>query len=52
MKNAIIYGSAMASFTVEKFGTEGLLNLTKEEIDNRLKLFVELVQFDISLVNS
>ena len=52
MKNAIIYGSAMASFTVEKFGTEGLLNLTKEEIENRLKLFVDLVQFDISLVNS
>lgn len=52
MKNAIIYGSAMASFTVEKFGTEGLLNLTKEDIDERLKLFVDLVQFDISLVNS
>jgi sugar/nucleoside kinase (ribokinase family) len=52
MKNAIIYGSAMASFTVEKFGTEGLLNLTKEDIEDRLKLFVDLVQFDISLVNS
>jgi len=52
MKNAIIYGAAMASFTVEKFGTEGLLNLTKEAIEDRLKLFVDLVQFDISLVNS
>jgi len=52
MKNAIIYGSAMASFTVEKFGTEGLLNLTKDDILERLKLFVDLVQFDISLVNS
>jgi len=52
MKNAIIYGAAMASFTVEKFGTEGLLNLTKEDIEDRLKLFVDLVQFDISLVNS
>jgi sugar/nucleoside kinase (ribokinase family) len=52
MKNAIIYGAAMASFTVEKFGTEGLLNLTKEAIEERLKLFVDLVQFDISLVNS
>ena len=52
MKNAIIYGSAMASFTVEKFGTEGLLNLTKEDIDDRLKLFIDLVQFDISLVTS
>jgi sugar/nucleoside kinase (ribokinase family) len=51
MKNAIIYGAAMASFTVEKFGTEGLLNLTKEDIHERLKLFVDLVQFDISLVN-
>lgn len=52
MKNAIIYGSAMASFTVEKFGTEGLLNLTKEDIYERVKLFIDLVQFDISLVNS
>jgi sugar/nucleoside kinase (ribokinase family) len=52
MKNAIIYGAAMASFTVEKFGTEGLLSLTKEAIEERLKLFVDLVQFDISLVNS
>ncbi len=51
MKNAIIYGAAMASFTVEKFGTEGLLNLTKEDISNRMRLFVDLVQFDISLVN-
>lgn len=51
MKNAIIYGAAMASFTVEKFGTEGLLNLSKEEIQDRLRLFVDLVQFDISLVN-
>jgi sugar/nucleoside kinase (ribokinase family) len=50
MKNAIIYGAAMASFTVEKFGTEGLLNLTKRDIDERLKMFVDLVQFDISLV--
>lgn len=51
LKNAIIYGSAMASFTVEKFGTEQLLTLTKEMIDERLKVFVDLVQFDISLVN-
>jgi sugar/nucleoside kinase (ribokinase family) len=50
MKNAIIYGSAMASFTVEKFGTEALLNLTKQDIYERVKLFVDLVQFDISLV--
>lgn len=51
MKNAIIYGSAMASFTVEKFGTEALLNLTKKDIYDRVQLFVDLVQFDISLVN-
>jgi sugar/nucleoside kinase (ribokinase family) len=51
MKNAIIYGSAMASFTVEKFGTEALLNLTKQDIYDRVKLFVDLVQFDISLVD-
>jgi sugar/nucleoside kinase (ribokinase family) len=50
MKNAIIYGSAMASFTVEKFGTEGLLNLTQDDIADRIRLFVDLVQFDISLV--
>lgn len=52
MKNAIIYGSAMASFAVEKFGTEGLLNLTAEMISERVQLFVDLVQFDISLVNN
>jgi sugar/nucleoside kinase (ribokinase family) len=51
LKNAIIYGSAMASFTVEKFGTEGLQGLSHEAIDERVKLFVDLVQFDISLVS-
>jgi sugar/nucleoside kinase (ribokinase family) len=51
MKNAIIYGSAMASFTVEKFGTEALLDLTKQDIYERVRLFVDLVQFDISLVD-
>src|ERR1700739_300005 len=40
MKNAIIYGSALASFCVEKFGTEKLRNLSKEEIANRVKEFV------------
>jgi len=52
LKNAIIYGSAMASFTVEKFGTEGLQDLSHEAIEDRVKLFVDLVQFDISLVNN
>ena len=50
MKRAIIYGSAMASFCVEKFGTEKLINLDKEEVDERIQEFVDLVQFDISLV--
>ena len=52
MKNALIYGSAMASFSVEKFGTEGLIGLTKQDIDDRIQLFVDLVQFDITLVNA
>jgi len=51
MKRAIIYGSAMASFCVEKFGTERLISLTHEDIEDRLHEFVNLVQFDISLVD-
>lgn len=51
MKRAIIYGSAMASFCVEKFGTERLTNLTAEDIEERIQDFVDLVQFDISLVD-
>ncbi|MBP7807942.1 MAG: bifunctional hydroxymethylpyrimidine kinase/phosphomethylpyrimidine kinase [Bacteroidia bacterium] len=50
MKRAIIFGSAMASFTVEKFGTERLINLSQNDIEERVQEFVELVQFDISLV--
>ena len=50
MKTAIIVGSAMASFCVEKFGTERLREITKEDIDARLKEFVQLVSFDIDLV--
>ncbi|MEW6470193.1 MAG: PfkB family carbohydrate kinase [Bacteroidota bacterium] len=50
MKRAIIFGSAMASFCVEKFGVERLVNLTQEEVDERVQEFVDLVQFDISLV--
>ena len=51
MKTAIIYGSTMASFCVEKFGTERLQTLTQEEIDERVQQFVQLVQFDINLVD-
>jgi len=50
MKSAIIIGSAMASFCVEKFGPNRLQELTKEEIDSRIDEFVELVNFDINLV--
>ena len=49
MKNAIIYGSNLASFCVEKFGTERMLNLTDEEIEERLKTFKALTQFKINL---
>ena len=49
MKRAVIYGSAMASFCVEKFGTERLRNLTKKEIDARVKQFIDLTQIEISL---
>jgi sugar/nucleoside kinase (ribokinase family) len=47
MKRAIIYGSAMASFCVEKFGTERIVNLTQEEIDTRVQEFVKLSSFEI-----
>lgn len=47
LKRAIIYGSAMASFCVEKFGTERILNLTQQEIESRVLDFVQLASFDI-----
>jgi len=50
MKTAIIVGSAMASFCVEKFGPERMKEITKEDIDTRLNQFVQLVNFDIDLV--
>ena len=50
MKTAIIVGSAMASFCVEKFGPQRLKEIIKKEIDIRLKEFVQLVNFDIDLV--
>ena len=49
MKTAIIVGSAMASYCVEKFGTGRLVEITKQDIDERIKQFVELVNFDIML---
>ena len=50
MKRAVIYGSAMASFCVEKFGTERVMNLSEEEIDARVQKFVELADFDMEKV--
>ncbi|HEV8286545.1 MAG TPA: PfkB family carbohydrate kinase [Chitinophagaceae bacterium] len=50
MKTAIIVGSAMASFCVEKFGPSRLKEITKEDIDKRLRQFRDLVNFDIELV--
>ncbi|MDB5020434.1 MAG: sugar kinase [Pedobacter sp.] len=47
MKNAIVYGSALASFCVEKFGTERILNLSQEEVAARIKEFVNLSTFTI-----
>jgi sugar/nucleoside kinase (ribokinase family) len=47
MKRAIIYGSAMASFCVEKFGAERIMNLTQEEIQARVSEFVTLSAFGL-----
>ncbi len=49
MKNAIIYGSNLASFCVEKFGTQRMEELSKQEVDSRLQQFKMLTQFDIEL---
>jgi sugar/nucleoside kinase (ribokinase family) len=49
MKLAVIYGSAMASFTVEKFGTENLVNYTPSMMAARLKAFKELTTFEIEI---
>ena len=50
MKRAVVAGSAMASFCVEKFGTEALMNLSQSDIDNRISEFVSLVDFDMETV--
>ena len=49
MKNAVIYGSTLASFCVEKFGTERMVQLKQTEVHQRLQLFKQLTQFDITL---
>lgn len=49
LKRAVIYGSALASFCVEEFGPNRILNLSKKELDNRLEDFINLVQFEIAI---
>jgi len=49
MKKAIIHGSNLASFSVEKFGAERMLQLDRKEIRERLHQFKKLTQFDIEL---
>lgn len=49
MKNAIIHGSNLASFCVEKFGTERMVSLDQKEVLSRLQQFKALTHFDISL---
>ncbi|GAL62191.1 PfkB family carbohydrate kinase [Algibacter lectus] len=49
MKNAVVYGSALASFCVEKFGTERMENLSHSEVQQRLMQFKHLTQFEIEL---
>ncbi|MEO6963180.1 MAG: PfkB family carbohydrate kinase [Puia sp.] len=50
MKTAIIAGSALASFCVEKFGPERLKEITKADMEDRIQQFIQLVNFDFSLV--
>jgi len=51
MKRAIIYGSALASLTVEKFGTDKIAYLSQEALNNRIEEFKALVQVDIKLID-
>ena len=47
MKTAVIYGSVMASFCVEKFGTEKLTEISKKDVQQRAREFVELSKFNL-----
>ena len=49
MKNAVIVGSTMASFCVEKFGPSRLIDLDKNEIEKRSRIFTEITKFDLVL---
>ena len=44
MKRAVIHGSAMASFCVEKFGVEKLINITQKDIEKRVQEFIKLIK--------
>lgn len=48
MKRAVIAGSALASFCVEKFGTERLTEITKQDFDQRVSKFVTLANFEMN----
>jgi hypothetical protein len=50
MKRAIIAGSALASFCVEKFGTQRLLEITKEDVDARIEQLVALTNYEMNPV--
>jgi sugar/nucleoside kinase (ribokinase family) len=49
MKRAVIHGSAMASFCVEKFGTERIVNLSNSEINDRVQQFIGISQVEINV---
>ncbi len=49
LKRAVIYGSVMASFCVEEFGTKRLENIAQEELRSRVNDFINLVRFDMQL---
>jgi hypothetical protein len=50
MRRAVIYGSAMGSFAVERFSIERLMTVSKSEIDERVRAFRQLVMFDEEIV--
>ena len=51
MKRAIIYGSALASLTVEKFGTDKIAYLNSDDLNDRIKRFKNLVEVDIKQID-
>lgn len=51
MKRAIIAGSALASFSVEKFGTERLMEISKKDIEERIAEFVSLTNFEMTQID-